>query len=485
MRAFAPIVAAAILITSAAARASDPAPPPEPLPAFDETPFGPRYVIEDVRVSGNRKTERSLIVGELGALGLAPGRTVDASDRRVETARYRLLSLGYFLDVHLSVARGSQRGAVVLVVNVEERGTLVINEIFAATSPATAFWGGVDLAETNFLGRGINLGAGFVASTKPIVPDAHAGVGLRLHVGVPPLGGPTGVALSITGLFNDGSEFYRASGADDDDDAGRFVATRVRRIGGVLTAGLMLPVNFHASVAFRQEQDSAVLPGLALQTLPDGRTTPIQFMILDGASRVGSATVNLDFDNRSDPVLPRSGARAHLSAEIASSLLGSSYTYVKGVAEGSVYFKMPRGHALGLHLFGGAISGGAPYFDRFFIGDLDLLLPRRALGINFSTQAPPNFLGTAIVHHRYDNYAARLLVEYAMPIWRRRGLVYGGDAFLAVGVLGMASGGDFTGPGSGFSGVPIDLTGDVGLRLDTYVGVFTISIANALSRSSF
>jgi hypothetical protein len=485
MRAFVPTVALAILITTAGARAADPAAPPQPLPAFDETPFGPRYVIEDVRVSGNRKTERSLIVGELGALGLAPGRTVDASDRRVETARYRLLSLGYFLDVHLSEARGSQRGAVVLVVDVEERGTLVINEIFAATSPATAFWGGIDLAETNFLGRGINLGAGFVASTTPVVPDAHAGLGLRLHVGVPPLGGPTGVALSITGLFNDGSEFYRASGAADDDDASHFVATRVRRIGGVLTAGVMLPANFHASVAFRQEQDSAVLPGQALQTLPDGRTMPIQFMILDGGSRLGSATASLEFDNRSDPVLPRSGARAQLSAEVASSLLGSSYSYVKGVAEGSVYFKMPHGHALGLHLFGGAISGGAPYFDRFFIGDLDLLLPRRALGINFSTQAAPNFLGTSIAHHRYDTFAGRVLLEYAVPIWRRRGLVYGGDAFVAVGLLGMASRGDFSGPGDGFSSLPLALTGDIGLRLDTYVGVFTISIANALSRSSF
>jgi hypothetical protein len=184
-------------------------------------------------------------------------------------------------------------------------------------------------------------------------------------------------------------------------------------------------------------------------------------------------------------VLPRSGGRAHLSAEVATSLLGSSYTYVKGVAEGSVYFKMPHGHALGLHLFGGAISGSAPYFDRFFVGDLHLLLPHRALGINFSTQAAPNFLGTSIVHHRYDNYAGRLLVEYAIPIWRRRGWVYGGDAFLAVGVLGMASNGDFTGPGNGFASLPVDLTGDLGLRLDTYVGVFTISIANALSRSSF
>ena len=139
---------------------------------------------------GNRKTERSLIAGELAALGLAPGRDVDASDRRVETARYRLLSLGYFLDVHLSVARGSRRGAVVLIVDVEERGTLVINEIFAATSPATFFWGGTDLAQTNFMGRGINLGAGFVASTQPLVANAHAGLGLRLHVAVPPLGGP-------------------------------------------------------------------------------------------------------------------------------------------------------------------------------------------------------------------------------------------------------------------------------------------------------
>ncbi len=485
MRALVPTVAAAILITAAGARASEPAAPPDPLPAFDETPFGPRYVIEDVRISGNRKTERSLIVGELGALGLAPGRTVDASDRRVETARYRLLSLGFFLDVHLSVARGSQRGAVVLVVDVEERGTLVINEIFAATSAATPFWGGTDVAETNFLGRGINLGAGFVASTKPVVPNAHAGLGLRLHVGVPPLGGPKGVSLSITGLFNDGSEFYRASGAADDDDAGRFVAARVRRVGGVLTAGLMLPANFHASIAFRQEHDSAQLPGLGLQTLPDGRTVPIQFMILEGGSRLGSATGSLDFDNRSDPVLPRSGGRAHLSAEVATSLLGSGYTYVKGIAEGSVYFKMPHGHALGLHLFGGAISGSAPYFDRFFVGDLHLLLPHRALGINFSTQAAPNFLGTSIDQHRYDNFAGRLLVEYAIPVWRRRGWVYGGDAFVAFGVLGMGSDGDFTGPGSGFSSLPLDLTGDLGLRLDTYVGVFTISIANVLSRSSF
>jgi len=57
---------------------------------------------------------------------------------------------------------------------------------------------------------------------------------------------------------------------------------------------------------------------------------------------------------------------------------------------------------------------------------------------------------------------------------------------VAVGLLGMASRGDFIPPGeSGLGALPIDLTGDLGLRLDTYIGIFTISIANALSRTSF
>jgi outer membrane protein insertion porin family len=113
-------------------------------------------------------------------------------------------------------------------------------------------------------------------------------------------------------------------------------------------------------------------------------------------------------------------------------------------------------------------------------------LPRRALGINFSTLPSRNLLDTSIAHHRYDQYAGRVLVEYAIPIWRRRGFVYGGDGFIAVGLFGMASPGDVRPPGqTGLQSLPIDLTGDLGIRLDTYIGIFTISIANALSRTSF
>jgi hypothetical protein len=475
----APAPAAADFLDEAAAAGagSDPAAPPAP--DFVDPSFGPRYTIEQVVVRGNRKTEASLILGVLADAGLRQGDTVGASDARVDSARFRLLALGYFLDARLSVQRGSKRGSVVLLAEVEERGTIVISELFASTSSATEFWGGADIAETNFLGRGISLGGGLVASTKPVVLGAASGLGLRLHASVPERQGLGGFGLSVTGLFNDGSEFYRVSGAPDDGDPGRFVAVRTRRAGGILGVTKNLTRSLRGSLDFREEVLSATYP-----PVPAG--VAIDFDVKQGASRVGTVTAGLEYDTRSDPVLPRSGVRLTGTVEGATGLLGSSYDYVKGVLGASLYHKVWRDHAIGLHLFGGAIVGEAPYFDRFFIGDLNLLLPRRALGINFSTQPSRNLLGTDIAGHRYDDYAARIMLEYAIPVWRHHGFVYGGDAFAAVGLLGQASDGDLM-PAGGLTWqkLPIDLTADLGLRLDTYIGIFTISIANALSRSSF
>jgi hypothetical protein len=454
-----------------------------PAPEFVDSAFGPRYVIEEIVVRGNRKTKTALILAELG---LARGDTVVASDPRVEAARFRLLALGHFVDARLSVERGTQRGSAVLLVEVEERGTLVINELYPSTSSATAFWGGTDVSDTNFLGRGVNLGAGFVLSTKPIVVNAERGLGLRLHFTVPERQGPGGLAYSAVGLYNDGSEFYRMSGDADDPDPGRFTAANTRRAGGVVGAAKTLTRALRLGLDVRGESVDARLPPQRIQVLPDGALVPIDFKIAAGGSQVITVALTLDWDTRSDPILPRSGSRVVASVETGGPVIGSSYTYAKALVQASLYTKMPRGHALGFHLLGGAIAGDAPYFDQFYVGDLNLLLPRRAMGMSFSTLPSRNFLDDAIASHRYDDYAARVLIEYAIPIWRRRGVVYGGDFFAAAGLFGMASEGDLSPPGGlTWSKLPIDLTGDVGLRLDTYVGIFTISIANALSRSSF
>ena len=104
------------LLRASAARADDDPPTGDEAEAaaaaavsFPDQRFGPRYVIQEVQIRGNRKTETSIIVAEAAALGLVKGAAVDASDPRVEAVRYRLLALGYFLDVRLSVTRGASR----------------------------------------------------------------------------------------------------------------------------------------------------------------------------------------------------------------------------------------------------------------------------------------------------------------------------------------------------------------------------------------
>lgn len=466
----------------ASEEASGPAAVPTSPAPFRDPEFGPSYRIEQVVVRGNRKTASALILGELG---IRAGDILMASDGRVEAARIHLLSLGFFLDVQLAMRKGSARGGAVLVVQVEERGTIVLNALYLGRSRATPFWGGLDVAETNLGGRGISLGGGFVAATRPEVTEAARELAARVRAQVPPLFG-TGLTLSATGLVSSGDEFFRVSGADTDGNPNRFVALAMRRVGAVVGLGRALTQAARFFVDVREEGVVATWPTERTRLLENGTSVPIDFGLRQGFSRVGSITTTLDYDTRSDPLVPRAGVHAALSAEGGIENLGSDYTFAKLVFQGSSYTPVRHGHIVGLHLFAGALFGEAPIFDRFFIGDMNLFLPPRALGLNFSTQPSPSLLGTAIASHRYDRFATRVMFEYAVPLWRRHTLFYSADAFIALGAFAMGSPGGFRDARrSGLAALPIDLTGDLGVRLDTQIGVFTFSISNALGRVPF
>jgi outer membrane protein insertion porin family len=483
----------ALLALPAVAHAQDPAPLPELPEALDDDPgpqpvvapasqpFGPRYLLEGIVVRGNHKTDTTLILRELG---LSIGEVVGATDPRVEAARLRLFSLGYFLDVKFSLEKGARPPGAILVVAVEERGTIIANGIYLGTSEATTLWGGLDVAETNLLGRGIGLGAGFVTSSKPKVPGSVPGLALALRAA-----GPWRRDGFLTPygsfLYSDGSEFFRALGDFDDATPSNFVAVRTKRVGGTLGIGIDLSRTVRVSAEGRYESITATLPDVRSRQAPDGTRAPISFGIHEGDSRLSSLGVGFDIDTRSDPVLPTRGSRASVTLQTALPFLGSRYAFAKGVVQASWYHPVYK-HVIGVHGFAGAMFGDAPYFERFFIGDLNLLLPPRALGLNFSTLASRDFLGTSVASHRYDSFAARLLVEYAVPLWRRRGFFYRGDAFAAFGAFSVANLDDLrvrdVPPGQALAA---DLTADLGLRLDTYVGIFTVSVANALGRIPF
>jgi outer membrane protein insertion porin family len=469
---------------AAPARAQEPLPAQAPAAPPAEAPsprFGQelRYIVGGIEVRGNRRTETSLILGELG---IALGDVLTPDDSRVPVAELRLRALGYFVSVQLRIERlAGRRGEVLLIVEVEERGTRVLNAIYLGSSQATTFWGGVDVSETNLLGRGLVVGAGVLGSTRPLVPEAIPGRAISLRAAGPAR--KRGLLLAGNFLYSKGSEFYQAYGSEDDADPNKWVAVAYRRVGGTLSVGsdLSRTARFYAEGRFESVQ--ARLPGVRTRDLEEEGVRPIDFQIHEGDSRLTSIAGTLDLDTRSDPVMPTRGHRAVISLEAALPLFGSSYSYAKGVAQGSIFFPTRAGHVIALHGFGGAVLGEAPFFARFFIGDLNFLLPPRALGLNLSTQPSRNVFNNSASRRRYESVAGRAVVEYAIPLWRRGRFAYRGDAFAAFGVFGLADLEDLVARDTDLRrSTSSDLTGDVGVRLDTNIGVFTLSIANALGR---
>jgi hypothetical protein len=142
---------------------------------------------------------------------------------------------------------------------------------------------------------------------------------------------------------------------------------------------------------------------------------------------------------------------------------------------------MPFGHVLHLEGYAGGVFGDAPLFERFYVGDFSDLLPDRVLDLNFDHRPAPNFLNTDIVEIRYGNYAAKLNAEYRVPLYRGIRSIYGVDVFGSVGLYSVANLQDFVDPASGYSGfatVPIDLTFNAGLRVDTQAGRIVLGLSN-------
>lgn len=441
----------------------------------------PIYKIEAIEVRGNQKTTSSLI---RSTLLFSVGELLSVDDPKFELSRLRVLSLGYFSEVQLRLAKGAERGKVRVIVEVKERGTLIITDIFLGTSEATDIWGGFGAAERNFLGEGRSIEAAFVLGQSD-VDEGHLQGSGWLRISVPRLGGGP-LELSLSGTFLNGNEFFRRSGPDSSADPVNFLSINYRRIGGTIGLGLNLWRFTRFFIDYRGEVVHSSLPRGAVRTHPNSITEPIEFGILDGSSRLSNIAISFDHDTRTDPVLPSAGTHLNVSAETSTRLLGSSYNYMTLKASVQHFVSMKWGHVFSLQLFGGVVFGDAPFFEKFFIGDFNDLLPNRALGLNFSTLPSRNFFDTSIDSKWYEEIAVRTSVEYAIPWFRGGTWFYGGDFFINTGLIFLTSIHEIAVRDRSFpSAFPIDLTFDLGLRLDTQIGIFRLSVGNALGRIPF
>ncbi|HTM43356.1 MAG TPA: BamA/TamA family outer membrane protein [Polyangiaceae bacterium] len=444
-----------------------------------------RYLLEGIEVRGNAKT-RSRVV--LRYIPFQPGDVLDVEDPKLVLMRYRLLGTGFFSDVQLSLKKGSRPGSVILQVDVVERNTLVVNDLWMGlgadadlggnTQRLTAF-AGIDAAETNLAGTGITLGTA--------VGLAQDQLALRLRFLDPAF---VGTPWMISGelLYNDARDFFgnRAVVWDDPSQVTgvpKHAVISYKRFGGLVGMGRDLSVSSQLWLHYRLETiDDVRLPRAAAHEF-GGDIEPIDFHILPGHSLLSTVRATLQHDTRDQPFLTKQGWWITLSGELSLAPFGSDYPYERLDLAAAHWFEMPWHHVLRLDFSAGAITGDAPVFDQYYVGDFSDFRPSRILGLNLDRRPSPNFLGTAISEERYGEYAAKVGAEYRIPLYRGRRSVYGVDFFVSGGAYALASQRYLKRPPRNYSGlalIPVDLTANLGLRADTSVGGFVFSFSNVV-----
>ena len=425
--------------------------------AFDEFVFGGRATspdaetaqfIEGIEILGNDKTTDRVI---LRRLVVEVGDLVE--DDRIAESRLRLLNTGFFKSVEFSVRRGSRRGRVLLVVEVVERNTILIDELFLGFSSVAPIYGGFGIAETNFLGRGVTVGGSWVVGR-----DRRA---VELELFVPDLSN-TPLQLSGSAILLSGAEVL-----DDADPTGDQLT--YDRFGGSLGFGLGVGPAQRVSLIYRLESVQADrLPNLDPAILR--RAPSIQF----DDSVLSTLSATYEIDTRDDAFVPRQGTRIAMAVEVGTSLILSDYEFSKYTAEVQTAFTLFEDHSLILRLFGGMVQGQTPFFNQFFISDYAFFafgrdsLPRNAQ-LNFSES------------NDYDDLIVSTGATYAVPVTDAGDLLYRMYLYGGVDVSATASLDELQEDASGRgTGGTVPLSFDAGLKFDTFVGSFTLSLSYML-----
>ena len=454
-----------------------------------------RYVLEGIVVIGNKRTKAQLV---RKFVPLKQGDFLDPESPELLETEWRLMGTGWFDSVRLRLERGAERGYVVLVVEVRERNTFVIEQLVAGLSEGvrkttdsgrTLFpWLGFKVTETNLAGLGIRL------SGTALVSEFQQGG--RLDLRYPKLI-KSEYGIRFGTYFLNGREFYGNSplvsvpcgqptclGSSEVTNA----VVRYRRGGFMVGTGKEFTSKLRYSLDWIGDIVSVLGRPQAASETVGNEIKPIDFAIQDGRSFVSSLRFTLTFDKRDDPGITKEGVLFVGDVMLGTRALGSDYDFIKLDVWVRRWWRLPWRHTIRLGFFGGAAFGNTPFFYLFHISDLTDLIPSRFLEMQLDARPTPNLLGTSIENNYLGELAWRLDVGYDVPVFERareRGLrevtVYG-----LVGLLSLSDLRDQrTGFGGlsgyeGFSRYPLDLTFDVGFRFDTSVGVFQVGFSTLL-----
>ncbi len=456
-----------------------------------EAPVERSVEIVALEIVGRKQVAARQITEALEAEDLSEGELVFwPEDPRIARAIQRLASTGYFDEVAIRLVPVSDGAAsrAVLVVDLHERGSLVISDIHGQNSLLTTFAGGVEIVERNLAGSSVHLGAGFVVGTRARgVANDRRQQSYKVFAELPALAGtPLGAAGSAYMIL--ANEPYRVRGEDHDPSPANFDTLPYNRYGGVVGITMPFRADLALGIDFRFEVIDAQMPATTpTRELPSGEIQDLDLRLQDGVHFLSSAEFSFTWDQRSRAAILGKGGHIRLDVQLSSPAIGSSYEYLRVLIGGGYSFRLPWGHWLTPSLWGAQIAGDAPRFEAILPGDLADWTPGRTMGLQYSTRAPIDVFGTGVDAYPLAQIGGRVDLEYGMPLFLRprTSFVYGGYLYLSAGVFTL------TGTraersmrrAAGQPAAPLGFNADFGLKLDTSMGTFAISIANILERT--
>lgn len=415
-------------------------------------------VIEKITVSGVRIGRRRAMIDRTG---LRPGQPVDEAE--IAEARARLLETGLFTAVAPRLRKGRTTNTVIVRFECVERGTTSIDAVYLGHARPTPLWGGASVSDIDPFGRGFSLGGGVVTSG-----DQTAA---QMVIGRPRAFGD-GVGLFVRAHFVDGNEpFVGPRGQRLDDAVVPQIVVPYTRASLAGSVRIDLNPRTQLATGVRLEHVDVRLPAGATQIEADGSVEPFDFGVRDGSRPLVVGGIGLAHDTRDDPSAPRTGRLTRFSLRGGHG--GDPFLIFLATME--QYLPLPGGQVLRVDVRGGGIAGDAPFFERFFIGDLHPYIPERALGVNFARRRGPTLLDQGMGEQRYENLAARLGVEWRVPLGSQGG-PYRTEFFVGAALLTLGSPDEIADPGGPV--VPLDLAFDAGLRITSPIGVMGLSVGN-------
>ncbi|MBU8872002.1 MAG: outer membrane protein assembly factor BamA [Gemmatimonadales bacterium] len=346
---------------------------------------GQQAEISDIQISGNVKTFDNVILREMR---IFPGDKF--SNSRIESTMRDIFQTGFFEDIQPDI-RSAEDGDVVMELQVKEKqtGQFMFGMAYSAQ---TALSGFIQVAETNFLGRGQNVGVTWQFGSRQRYVDLS-------YTEPWFLGTPTLVGVDL---------FDRYQFNYDD-----FYESQVR--GFSLRSGRRIPGTRYSQVGLRYELSETELSDFSssyvdyLDNMEASLgTSELPWERLDEAewpSSKSSVRLTLSRNSTDNPFFPTAGSKSSYSLEVAGGLLGGDIGFQEHMLSHSFYQRLPAKLALHLRGFFGLIQGlnsssddaewadDVPTWERYRLGGNRRLPLRGYRDLEVVPRENPSFIG--------------------------------------------------------------------------------------------